>query len=219
MFRCSCTPSIRWPFDIFELRKAWDFIISITPLDESLMSFLTGLIYSFIWVRPLDVLLAGAVLWAELDLVVDPIRAVPTHFSVQWWRGASSKLTSATPRRQRPTWPLVNLQRCQSVCQLHQGTRQPRNPPLLSSFGMSGEATVRRQLWVKRCEDGVFSFRRALSLATTGKADKCDRCDLVLDQGVNWSGAQDGPSCCSRLLQHRARPGPRAALPYILPLP
>ena len=54
---------------------------------------------------------------------------VPTHFSVQWWRGASSKLTSATPRRQRPTWPLVNLQRCQSVCQLHQGTRQPRNPP------------------------------------------------------------------------------------------
>ena len=141
---------------------------------------------------------------------------VPTHFSVQWWRGASSKLTSATPRRQRPTWPLVNLQRCQSVCQPHQGTRQPRNPPLLSSFGMSGEATVRRQLWVKRCEDGVFSFRRALSLATTGRADKCDRCDLVLDQGVNWSGAQDGPSCCSRLL--RARPGPRAALPYILPL-
>ena len=147
MFRWSCTPSIRWPFDIFELRKAWDFIISITPLDESLMSFLTGLIYSFIWVRPLDVLLAGAVLWAELDLVVDPIRAVPTHFSVQWWRGASSKLTSATPRRQRPTWPLVNLQRCQSVCQLHQGTRQPRNPPSSQVLG----CLARRQ-WGVSCE-------------------------------------------------------------------
>ena len=82
MFRCSCTPSIRWPFDIFELRKAWDFIISITPLDESLMSFLTGLIYSFIWVRPLDVLLAGAVLWAQLDLVVDPrLSSQPTSQS------------------------------------------------------------------------------------------------------------------------------------------